>query len=138
MQSDRPQDRGKGGIRQGISNYFVNTIVTALQGSDWERLLKRRDIMLHLLAETAVFVPLHNDCLCQVAGAPVIYSKPPPWDNMGQALKSGDMCAKRKAVDAVDSARTAKRSRALGGCTETTKGPAPSYVTLPLFCREYL
>ncbi len=42
-----------GDPRSGVNNFFVNTTVTALQGSDWERLLERyapvsfRDI-LHL------------------------------------------------------------------------------------------
>ena len=30
-----------GDTRSGVNNFFVNTNVTALQGSDWERLLKR-------------------------------------------------------------------------------------------------
>ena len=30
-----------GDPRSGVNNFFVNTIVTALQGSDWERLLER-------------------------------------------------------------------------------------------------
>jgi len=30
-----------GDTRSGVNNFFVNTIVTALQGSDWERLLGR-------------------------------------------------------------------------------------------------
>jgi hypothetical protein len=30
-----------GDPRFGVNNFFVNTIVTALQGSDWERLLER-------------------------------------------------------------------------------------------------
>ena len=30
-----------GDPRSGVNNFFVNTTVTALQGSDWERLLER-------------------------------------------------------------------------------------------------
>ena len=30
-----------GDPHSGVNNFFVNTIVTALQGSDWERLLER-------------------------------------------------------------------------------------------------
>jgi hypothetical protein len=30
-----------GDTRSGVNNFFVNTIITTLQGSDWERLLKR-------------------------------------------------------------------------------------------------
>ncbi len=29
-----------GDLRSGVNNFFVNTIVTALQGSEWERLLE--------------------------------------------------------------------------------------------------
>jgi hypothetical protein len=30
-----------GDPRSGVNNFFVNTTVTALQGSEWERLLER-------------------------------------------------------------------------------------------------
>jgi hypothetical protein len=30
-----------GDTRSGVNNFFVNTIITTLQGSDWERLLNR-------------------------------------------------------------------------------------------------
>jgi len=33
--------RAGGDPRSGVNNFFVNTTVTALQGSDWERLLER-------------------------------------------------------------------------------------------------
>lgn len=33
--------------------------------------------MTHLLKNTSIFVPLENDCLCQMAGKPLIYLKPP-------------------------------------------------------------
>ena len=32
---------GAGGARQGVTNFFVNTLVTALQASEWCLLLKR-------------------------------------------------------------------------------------------------
>ncbi|KAF8273248.1 hypothetical protein EI94DRAFT_1444363, partial [Lactarius quietus] len=59
----------------GVNNFFVNTIVTALQGSDWERLLGRigDGAMLHLLTEASIFVPLPNECLCQMAGTPLVF-----------------------------------------------------------------
>lgn len=72
-------DRGKTSMtRVGITNHFVNTIVTALQSPEWDELLQRIgvDAMLHLLSETSVFVSLPNGCLCQVTGEPIIYSAP--------------------------------------------------------------
>ncbi|ETW83157.1 hypothetical protein HETIRDRAFT_450818 [Heterobasidion irregulare TC 32-1] len=39
---DKGNHRKPGMARLGVSNYFVNTIVTALQGPEWERLLKRQ------------------------------------------------------------------------------------------------
>ncbi|KAL0953283.1 hypothetical protein HGRIS_004533 [Hohenbuehelia grisea] len=71
-----PGKRGSG--RLGITNYFVNTIVTALQSPQWEVLFQRIgiDAMLHLLTEACVFVSLPNDCLCQMTGDPIINLKP--------------------------------------------------------------
>ncbi|KAI0300909.1 hypothetical protein BC826DRAFT_890160, partial [Russula brevipes] len=53
-----------------VNNFFVNTIVTALQEPDWERLLGRigESAMLHLLTQASIFVPLPNECLCQLTG----------------------------------------------------------------------
>lgn len=85
--------------RTGITNYFVNTIITALQAPEWDTLLQRSfyliyhsfhpsdvrnislpsigaDAMLHLLTEAQVFVSLPNDCLCQMTGEPVIHMVP--------------------------------------------------------------
>ena len=72
--------------RYGIVNTAINTIVNALQGESWVRLLSRfatilgveprvdevdrvgEDVLLHLFTETSVFIPLPNGCLCQVTG----------------------------------------------------------------------
>jgi hypothetical protein len=85
--------------RAGITNYFVNTIITALQAPEWDTLLQRliyliinihlppdvevfsplsigADAMLHLLTETHLFVSLPNDCLCQMTGEPMIHMAP--------------------------------------------------------------
>ncbi|KAI0043825.1 hypothetical protein FA95DRAFT_1458892, partial [Auriscalpium vulgare] len=61
-----------------IVNEHVNTNITALQGSQWERLLKRigGGAMVHLLTETSIFVSLPNECLCQLTGRPVVELKP--------------------------------------------------------------
>ncbi|KAF9000680.1 hypothetical protein BDQ17DRAFT_1245339 [Cyathus striatus] len=69
-------------IRSGITNTFINTIVTALHGPDWEMLLQRQvsfigvDAMLHLLTETSIFMSLPHECLCQVTGDPLIHLTP--------------------------------------------------------------
>ncbi|KAI0663882.1 hypothetical protein C8Q70DRAFT_885740, partial [Cubamyces menziesii] len=56
--------------RMPLTNYFVNTMVTAMQAPHWETLLQRigEDAMLHLLVDTSLFVSLPNDCLCQMTG----------------------------------------------------------------------
>ncbi|KAG6899964.1 hypothetical protein C0993_004865 [Termitomyces sp. T159_Od127] len=74
----RNDDTRKQGSRVGISNYFVNTIVTALQSPEWETLLQRIGInpMLYLLSETNIFISLPNGCLCQMTGEPVVTLSP--------------------------------------------------------------
>lgn len=82
--------------RIGITNTFVNTMITALQAPEWEELLHwwaievdpyRKfqgliidsigiDAMLHLLTETSVFLSLPNGCLCQVTGVPIVFTTP--------------------------------------------------------------
>lgn len=72
-------DRGRKGMaRIGITNTFLNTMITALQAPEWEELLQRIgiDAMLHLLTETSVFLSLPNGCLCQVTGVPIIFITP--------------------------------------------------------------
>ncbi|KIM40519.1 hypothetical protein M413DRAFT_73071 [Hebeloma cylindrosporum] len=64
--------------RIGITNYFINTVVTAFQAPEWTTLLTRigEGPMLHLLTETSIFLSLPNGCLCQLAGEPIIYLTP--------------------------------------------------------------
>ncbi|OBZ72156.1 Telomerase reverse transcriptase [Grifola frondosa] len=74
-QASQNGELGKAGMsRVPLTNFFVNTIVTALQAPEWEILLQRigEDAMFHLLVDTSIFVPLPNDCLCQVAGDSII------------------------------------------------------------------
>jgi len=93
VQASKNGDRGKSDMsRLGITNYFVNTTITALQASEWETLFQRLacyaqsswwsscfavrvgvDAMLHLLADTSIFVALPNECLCQLTGEPVVH-----------------------------------------------------------------
>ncbi|KAI0719341.1 hypothetical protein C8T65DRAFT_541197, partial [Cerioporus squamosus] len=62
-----------------LTNYFVNTMITALQAVEWETLLQRvgESAMFHLLTETCVFLALPNGCLCQMTGDPIVHLKPP-------------------------------------------------------------
>ncbi|KAF9818550.1 hypothetical protein IEO21_02655 [Rhodonia placenta] len=46
--------------------------------------------MFHLFTETSVFVPLPNECLCQMIGEPIIHLKPPPIVNFSHALQEHD------------------------------------------------
>ncbi|KAI0342799.1 hypothetical protein BDW22DRAFT_1301805, partial [Trametopsis cervina] len=57
-----------------LVNYFINTMITVFQTREWGVLYERvgADIMLHLLTETAIFVQLPNECLCQVTGEPLV------------------------------------------------------------------
>lgn len=101
--------------RIGITNYYVNTIVTALQSSEWECLLQRyrstfpcgtffilpsmgAEVMLHILINTSIFIALPNDCLCQVTGIPL---QPPPRPSRQKKTESAGptLRAKRKAQD---------------------------------------
>lgn len=107
-----------GDMRSGVNNFFVNTIVTALQGSDWERLLGRcvpvlvrnalrvsyarhririgESAMLHLLTEACIFVPLPNECLCQLTGIPLVFLPSPAVDLANSALIAPVRPEKRK------------------------------------------
>ncbi|KAJ8580772.1 hypothetical protein M405DRAFT_752860, partial [Rhizopogon salebrosus TDB-379] len=74
-----------------ITNVFVNTIITALQAPEWEKLLERigADAMLHILTKTSVFIKLPNECLCQMTGEALIYTVPPKLDGY---MPSSDSC----------------------------------------------
>ncbi len=110
-----------GDPRSGVNNFFVNTIVTALQGSDWERLLERyapvflegfftclmpgvlirigESTMFHLLTEASIFVPLPNECLCQLTGMPLVFL-PSPTIDLTNSVSTGHVPSekhKRKA-----------------------------------------
>jgi telomerase reverse transcriptase len=64
----------------GIYNRFINTVVTALHGPEWELMLQRigADAMLHLLLNTSLFISLPNECLCQLTGEPIMFASLPP------------------------------------------------------------
>ncbi|EEB86777.1 hypothetical protein MPER_16139, partial [Moniliophthora perniciosa FA553] len=70
----------------GISNFAVNTIVTALHAQQWNVLLHMigRPTMIHLLTKAYVFTTLPNGCLCQMTGKPV-YSLPKTRDTSGSS-----------------------------------------------------
>ncbi|KAL5526463.1 EST2 [Sanghuangporus sanghuang] len=115
---------GAGGARQGVTNFFVNTLVTALQAPEWCLLLKRvgDSIILHLLTETSVYIALPNDCYCQIIGPPLLYSVPPESlprresskkDNSHEVDTRWVLPRKRKRTDEDTGsfARAAKRRR---------------------------
>ncbi|KAF4571549.1 hypothetical protein EYR36_008889 [Pleurotus pulmonarius] len=64
--------------RIGVVNFFVNTMVTALQTPEWQLLLERTgvDATLHLLTDTSIFAPLPNNCMCQLTGQPLMHLIP--------------------------------------------------------------
>ncbi|KAF8239740.1 hypothetical protein L208DRAFT_1236556 [Tricholoma matsutake] len=105
--------------RAGITNYFVNTIITALQAPEWETLLQRigADAMLHLLTETHFFVSLPNDCLCQMTGEPVIHMVPRASHISEQtstaSLSRGDVQAGKRPFPFPDAHRGERQTKRL-------------------------
>ncbi|KAI9572043.1 hypothetical protein HD554DRAFT_2015284, partial [Boletus coccyginus] len=67
-----------------IYNRFINTVVTALNGPEWELTLHRigADAMLHLLLNTSLFISLPNECLCQLTGEPLMFASLPLGSGM--------------------------------------------------------
>jgi hypothetical protein len=59
--------------------------------------------MYQLLTEMAIFLPLPNGCLCQVAGEVLILSAPPNAAKQSRGdLTGGETAVKRKAKVALD------------------------------------
>ncbi|KAF8501633.1 hypothetical protein F5888DRAFT_1608844 [Russula emetica] len=87
-----------GDPRSGVNNFFVNTNVTALQGSDWERLLERigESAMFHLLTEASIFVPLPNECLCQLTGMPLVFLPSPAIDLVANSVSTGPVSSEKR------------------------------------------
>ncbi|KAL6302422.1 hypothetical protein BKA93DRAFT_736902 [Sparassis latifolia] len=123
--------------RIAITNYFVNTNVTALQAPELELLFERigEDAMFHLLTETSVFVSLPNECLCQLIGDPIIHMKTPKLppivsgvvkDDMGVRAYADIPCErvpKRKPTELHPDSRPLKRLKSLaslGSFSSTT------------------
>jgi hypothetical protein len=52
--------------------------------------------MLHLLTEASIFVPLPNECLCQVTGIGLGYPPPLPIDLANSALATPSPSEERK------------------------------------------
>lgn len=118
--------------RPGVTNYFVNTIVTALQAPEWETLLQRSifptrstrdmlilfilyrigvDAMLSLLTETSIFISLPNQCLCQMTGVPIIFTAPDP--HTSETVQSDPVISKRAFpyVEQPEGQRPVKRQK---------------------------
>lgn len=125
-----------GDTRSGVNNFFVNTNVTALQGSDWERLLRRfvlppvKDFlfvtharywirigdsaMFYLLTEASIFVPLPNECLCQLTGTPLVF-RPSPAIGLATSALSAPENRKRKASPHPEAPSSKKRFQRTSG-----------------------
>ncbi|KAI5122895.1 hypothetical protein M0805_007573 [Coniferiporia weirii] len=122
-----------GGPRQGITNYFVNTIVDAIQAPEWNQLLSRvgETVLLHLLTETSIYVPLPNDCYCQLTGTPLIYVAPPKErlavEPVGPGRSVNEKPQKRKseAGEELHQKRAAKRRRRKHPVNEEYMVPVP-------------
>jgi hypothetical protein len=70
-------------------------------------------MMYHLLTKTSVFMRLPNDCLCQLTGEPIVYSKPPPVparaDQLAVLSSNSTIPAKRNLPNLLEDTRNAKR-----------------------------
>lgn len=95
----------------GITNYFVNTIITAFLAPEWERLLERIGIntMLHLLTNTSIFIMLPNQCLCQLTGQPLIYITPPKLDGSVSPSELGTYGLGKRKRDLLECSAPRKR-----------------------------
>ncbi|KAK7050869.1 Telomerase reverse transcriptase [Paramarasmius palmivorus] len=100
---------------QGVINFAVNTIVTALSARQWNVLLQviGRPAMIHLLTRASIFTNLPNGCLCQMTGKP-LYSLPKPeLQELNFNITSGSRKRKRQLGDAHE--RPAKRLKIYPG-----------------------
>ncbi|CAL1716650.1 unnamed protein product [Somion occarium] len=99
-------------FQASVTNYFLNTIVTALHAVQWNDLFQRigEDAMLHLLTETSVFIPLPNSCFCQMTGSPIVHSKPTS-DRLIISSNPRDVTGKREAEAAPAEEGPPKRQR---------------------------
>ncbi|VDB94295.1 unnamed protein product [Peniophora sp. CBMAI 1063] len=103
-----------------LKNDTFNTNVTALHNTHWEELLKRvgTDMMTHLLTNTSIFVPLGNDCFCQLSGQPIVHTRPPvvPIAPTPRAPSTTPpVIRKRTNETIVDPGRSAKRLKLSNG-----------------------
>jgi hypothetical protein len=57
--------------------------------------------MFHLLTEASIFVPLPNECLCQLTGIPLVFLPSPTIDLVANSVSNGPVPSekrKRKAA----------------------------------------
>ncbi|KAF5367406.1 hypothetical protein D9758_003636 [Tetrapyrgos nigripes] len=116
--------------RRGIVNYFVNTIVTALQGPQWELLLQRigTTAMIHLLTETNIFISLPNNSLCQMTGEPLNLKKAPTNSLVNSETRSS---RKRRMLDGDENERPFKRPK-MQAVVKTSAGSTKLTVRSPI------
>lgn len=66
------------------------------------------DIILHLLTQTSIFIPLPNECLCQMTGPPLIHVRlPVQFPGVAVPQKNAE---KRKATSGLEE-RPQKRAK---------------------------
>ncbi|KAK7690659.1 hypothetical protein QCA50_005758 [Cerrena zonata] len=96
----------------GVTSYYLNTVVSALYGAQWNDLFHRigEDAMLHLLTETSIFISLPNGCFCQMTGEPIVNFKA-PINLSHRPPAQVDNDRKRKASDDTGDERPRKRCR---------------------------
>ena len=74
------------------------------------------NVMFHLLSETSIYVPLPNNCLCQLTGTPLVHL-PLPNTYVGEANRRSGWTAQRQSKsmkrksDCVLDNRRAKRAK---------------------------
>ena len=146
-QASHAGDQGKTGLaRVGITNYFINTMITVFHAPEWETLLLRcvivdisislfqlwltfnfrigEEAMLHLLTDTSIFISLPNGCSCQITGEPMLYLTP-----RAQTIARPSASATKKRVLDTDSAgdeQPPKKRRRLDAHTTTNSKPSAS------------
>ncbi|ESK87254.1 telomerase reverse transcriptase [Moniliophthora roreri MCA 2997] len=111
----------------GVSNFAVNTIVTALHAQHWNVLVHviGRPTMIHLLTKAYVFTILPNGCLCQMTGKP-IYSLPKP-ETREDLPELNRMTRKRKCLPNDHHDKPVKRLKIYPGRRPTDRTKTEAY-----------
>jgi telomerase reverse transcriptase len=52
--------------------------------------------MFHLLTEASIFVPLPNECLCQLTGMPLVFLPSPAIDLVANSVSTGPIPSEKR------------------------------------------